>query len=456
MKEKCQNGEMQTTSNSAPTPTPTAPVSTPDAPVNFWSVGEHRWFPSEFFPPKEVEEFDLSLSTVIDDYQSKHKQRGLQPAGSAAPASSVVQNQYKLLPWKTNDYFIDDENPLKQTLSSIRYAVDYEAKTEGISRWLIAKHPFRMPSVSYRKYSNSNPKQALSSPFSSPFSFVSSLFRWSTKNRSSSKTGDLLMFTSAPAKTGFRMVGSPLLRFPLNLTAEFERRANSLSSKNGMFNSHNSNGGGGYSIKVNRLSPTPALDVTIFGYIEDVDHRSGVAHYVTEGRALLSHRPTVFYHSDNRITGLDNWKNCIRPPYIQSDDGTGADGAAGPAADADAAPATDGYHYHHLSNNHNYYNNNNKCNSTTSAAAEEPAADADATPDGYTQEYLRQTSRIGSADVVYQTGEQSKHHFSTGMMETSKTEGIEGRDNRSNKAIEAEGTAGFAASFKLISRYIDT
>lgn len=108
------------------------------------------------------------------------------------------------------------------------------------------------------------------------------------------------MFTSGPVKDGIRIVGSPLLRFSLNLTAEFERRSDSL--RNGIFNTPST----GYSIKVNRLNPTPALDVTVFGYIEDVDHENGVSHYVTEGRVLLSHRPTVFYHSNHTISNLEN------------------------------------------------------------------------------------------------------------------------------------------------------
>lgn len=216
--------------------------------------------------------------------------------------SATRRNQYGLsVATPETDYFKTELN----TDGSIRYVVDYQATAVGLSRWVIAKHPFRMG--------------------------VKQTFK-----------ADRLTFTSTPLESGLRIVGSPLLRMSLNLTAEFERRSQDLQRD------------GRESLKVNRLKPAAALDVTVFGYLEDVDP-SGQAHYVTEGRVLLSHRPTIAYRSGHELTGLTSWEDCVKPPYMEKID--------------DSASQKD---------------------------------------------TLRQTPRVGSADVVYQSGEQSNHHFSVG------------------------------------------
>lgn len=99
------------------------------------------------------------------------------------------------------------------------------------------------------------------------------------------------------------------------------------------------------------------LDVTIFGYLEDVDHATGNVHYITEGRVLLSHRPTI---AAREFNGVGDWNNCMIPPYTKKYNSTNDD------------------EHHYLAS-------------------------------------LRQAPRIGSVDTVYQSGEHSKHHFSTGI-----------------------------------------
>lgn len=277
-------------------------------PVHFWSVGEERWLSASSFPPAEVTDMDFSLGTA----------KNVESHGRPFPCPT---NQYALIHASQNS---------SEHQTSIRYQVDYDATTQGLSRWIIAKHPFRMATSSYRQVCPSSRKKS-----NSLFGAFSSDFAWSSS--SDLPTGDLLLFTSAPLGNALRIAGSPLLRLSLNLTGEFERRSEALHRE--IFDGH--------SLRVNRENPAFALDVTVFGYLEDVDP-AGAVHYVTEGRVLLSHRPTVA-HS---LSGLTRWDSCVKPPYIENG----------------------------------------------SSAVQS----------------LRQTSRIGSADIVYQSGDQSQHHFSVG------------------------------------------
>lgn len=313
-------------------------------PVHFWSIGEERWVSSSFFPPVEVQEVDLLLKSNV------HKQQ-----------TGLVQQQgnfHGLVPSIETDLFdpLGEENT---TLSTVLYEVDYEATTRGLSRWVIAKHPFRMPSSSVRQYyplSSSSANSSSRPPLSQlKMSDFLKLPFWSPLSGDTS-TGDLLLFTSPPLRHSIRIAGSPLLRFSLNLTGEFERRVRALRSE--IFGDGPSRFS---SLKVNRLNPAAALDVTVFGYLEDVDNDAGKVHYVTEGRLLLSHRPTIAAsHSrgqSNTSSGLSDWGGCITPPFMENSDPESA-----------SVPSS-----------------------------------------------LRQPFRIGSADVVYQSGDQSEHHFSVGM-----------------------------------------
>lgn len=298
-----------------------------DSAVHFWSPGEERWISSSLFPPTNVEEFDFALRS-----------------DSIEGLDRSLVNSHSLSP-KTLTKFFDQINQ-KIFPISIHYKVDYAATTRGLSRWVIAKHPFRMTSKSYRQLKPTPQKTSIPLVELTINNFIN-LPLWSSDFGDRS-TGDLLLFTSPQLSQPLRIAGSPILRFSLNLTAEFDRRVKALHHE--IFDRSSS------SLKVNRLSPAAALDVIVFGYLEDIDNSTGDVHYVTEGRVLLSHRPTISEsHINASLTGLDDWNGCIEPPYNDNIRGEDKHG-------------------------------------------------------------LRQTSRIGSADVIYQSGDQQKHHFSAGMV----------------------------------------
>lgn len=287
-----------------------APSQSSNSNVHFWSVGEERWISSSYFPPMEVKQLNLQLTSVTE-----------QPG----------QNSYKLIDAEMATNLFSSHEGVQSFQSTVKYRVDYNATTRGLSRWVIAKHPFRMVSKSYRQL-------IPSSSYSRPLFKLRDFMSLSSADLS---TGDLLLFTSPPLKRPLRIAGSPLLRFSLNLTAEFDRRAEEL--RRDIFD-------GRQSLKVNQLNPAPALDVTVFGYLEDVDNESGAVHYVTEGKVLLSHRPTVGRMKEY-VSGLNDWGGCVAPPFIETE-----------------------------------------------------------------ETELRQASRIGSADIVYQNGDQTSHRFSIGTM----------------------------------------
>lgn len=410
-------------------------------PVHFWSIGDEKWFGANVYPPENLTElnydfnkasFTLSQNdlnqfvnitlqetksantTFLKNIKSRTLQRWRRmrvqaftprpPVGYGSRAWSLKLRQRQ----KNVSFHEAVEHTASATSRQpifLQYSVDYNATTRGLSRWVIAKHPFRMA-----VYSQRQPYPSSTSTLSFPLleaslavwrhmygvartlwyeSVISYLgWNWNLGRPSSSNlknqqehiistgvltaptplfsslllsclpnvmkllnparrsTGELLTFTSDTLDQPLRVVGSPLVRFSINLTEEFTRRVQELRNDFVQDRSR---------IKVNELDPVPALDVTVFGYLEDVDPIQGQVHYVTEARMLLSHRPTIPDHATQSLTGLTDWTDCASRPLSE-------------AFSKDTVT-------------------------------------------------IRQKPRLGSADLVYQNGDRGSHRFTVGGTE---------------------------------------
>lgn len=411
-------------------------------PVHFWSVGEERWLASFTYPPEGLEEVNYNLSGAVflfDETEETPHSTAKKLTGRSASESKLytkennkfilVKRLNRSICWKclwssiftprppvgyaararSLKYFVPQRWNISEmsqsgdlSLSSLHYQVDYNATTRGLSRWLIAKHPFRMAVTSYRqRYPSSTSTmffplleasvrlwrgtiRKLSQIFfvsvnrlnttttldteegkidfptfqpeyrsgvvTAPTPFLSSLLLASLPtmmkliNPRRTSTGELLTFTSDPLGQPLRVVGSPLVRFSINLTDEFTRHVHELRRMQDRSR-----------IKVNELDPVPALDVTVFGYLEDIDPERGDVHYVTEARMLVSHRPTIPDSVTESLSGLTDWSGCASRPLSE-------------AFSKDTVT-------------------------------------------------IRQKPRLGSADVVYQNGDRGSHRFTVGKNE---------------------------------------
>lgn len=279
MKNKCWNDNQKTTTNTnhKRNDTVTNGRWVPSAhPVHFWSVGEERWLSSNFFPPLDVQDVNLmmlgnnrdsnnrqqpqeikSIKKKNDDLfsaqqQQQHPSRTClvkTPVSNSYELQIVMMNETSLLSSVSSTSSLSSSSSVMLNQTPIRYEVDYEATTYGLSRWIIGKHPFRMATSFHIDDVLSPSEQEFKSIKSLLFDVFYNFLPW-PKRAACIRHNQRLLFTTPMLTTSLRIIGSPLLKFSLNLTAEFERRSEAL---------HRDIVDGHSLLRVNRQNPVSAL-----------------------------------------------------------------------------------------------------------------------------------------------------------------------------------------------------